>query len=53
MIQIGINIAVKGISSSLIADLVNNFETRVLADGGIFEAKSCLIVQLAFLNNIP
>jgi hypothetical protein len=53
MIQIGINIAVKGIDNSLIADLVNDFETRVIADGGVFEAKSCLIVQLASLNNIP
>jgi len=53
MIQIGINIAVKGIGSSLIADLVNAFETRVIADGGVFEAKACLIAQLASLNNIP
>jgi surface protein len=53
MIQIGINIAIKGISSSLVSTIVNDFETRVLADGGVFEAKPCLITQLTFLNNIP
>jgi hypothetical protein len=51
MIQIGINIAVKG-SSSLITDIVNTFEARVLGLGGVFEAKVCLIAQLTALNNI-
>lgn len=51
MIQIGINIAVKG-SSSLITDIVNSFEARVLSLGGVFEAKVCLIAQLTALNNI-
>ena len=51
MIQIGINIAVKG-SSSLISDIVNSFEARVLGLGGVFEAKVCLIAQLTALNNI-
>lgn len=51
MIQIGINIAVKG-SSSLITDIVNSFEARVLGLGGVFEAKVCLIAQLTALNNI-
>jgi len=32
-------------------NLTNKFETRVLADGGVFEAKSCLIAQLVSLNN--
>jgi len=31
---------------------VNNFEARVIADGGVFEAKACLIDQLKILNNI-
>jgi surface protein len=53
MIQISINIAIKGIDNSLISIIVNDFEARVLADGGVFEAKACLIAQLTFLNNIP
>ena len=51
MIQIGINIAVKG-SSSLVINIVNSFEARVLGLGGVFEAKVCLITQLTALNNI-
>ena len=51
MIQIGINIAVKG-SSSLVINIVNTFEARVLGLGGVFEAKVCLIAQLTALNNI-
>jgi len=31
---------------------VNVFEARVFADGGLFEAKSCLVNQLKILNNI-
>ena len=31
---------------------VNVFEARVVADGGVFEAKSCLVNQLKTLNNI-
>ena len=31
---------------------VNNFEARVVADGGVFEAKACLVDQLTILNNI-
>ena len=30
----------------------NVFEARVFADGGLFEAKSCLVNQLKILNNI-
>jgi hypothetical protein len=53
MIQIGIDIAVKGIKNSLVVNIFNAFDERVIADGGIFEAKACLIAQLASLNNIP
>ena len=49
--QIGINIAVKG-SNSLITNIVNSFQVRVLGLGGVFEAKACLITQLTALNNI-
>jgi len=31
---------------------VNDFEARVIADGGVFEAKACLEAQLKQLNNI-
>ncbi len=31
---------------------VNSFEDRVIADLGIFEAKTCLVNQLKNLNNI-
>ena len=40
----------KGKSPTLI--IVNAFEARVIADGGVFEAKACLDAQLKILNNI-
>lgn len=36
-------------SNSLFERTVDNFEARVLADGGTFEAKSCLITQIESL----
>ena len=33
-------------------EMANNFEVRVVADGGVFEAKACLESQLTILNNI-
>jgi hypothetical protein len=32
--------------------IVNTFKARVIADGGVFEAKACLDAQLVILNNI-
>jgi len=32
--------------------LVNAFKSRVIADGGVFEAKACLEAQLTILSNI-
>ena len=32
--------------------LVNAFRLRVIADGGVFEAKACLDAQLKILKNI-
>ena len=32
--------------------LVNDFEIRVVTDGGVFEAKACLVAQLTILSNI-
>ena len=32
--------------------IVNAFMSRVIADGGVFEAKACLNAQLITLNNI-
>jgi len=40
----------KGKSPTLI--IVNAFEARVIADGGVFEAKACLDAQLTILKNI-
>jgi len=37
----------------LIAPLINAFKARVAADGGTFEAETCLFNQLTALNNIP
>jgi hypothetical protein len=31
---------------------VNTFKARVIADGGVFEAKACLNAQLTILSNI-
>jgi hypothetical protein len=31
---------------------VNDFKARVVADGGVFEAKACLEAQLTNLSNI-
>ena len=31
---------------------VNDFKARVIADGGVFEAKACLDAQLTILSNI-
>jgi hypothetical protein len=31
---------------------VNDFKVRVIADGGVFEAKACLEAQLTNLSNI-
>ena len=33
-------------------EMVNDFEDRVVADSGVFEAKACLEAQLTILNNI-
>jgi len=32
--------------------LVSAFQARVIADGGVFEAKACLEAQLTILSNI-
>tara|TARA_R110002072_G_scaffold103378_2_gene226860 strand:+ start:169 stop:336 length:168 start_codon:yes stop_codon:yes gene_type:complete len=31
---------------------VNDFKSRVIANGGVFEANACLVAQLTILNNI-
>ena len=31
---------------------VNDFKARVVADGGVFEAKACLEAQFTILSNI-
>ena len=32
--------------------LIDAFKSRVIADGGVFEAKACLEAQLVILKNI-
>jgi hypothetical protein len=32
--------------------IVNAFKSRVIADGGVFEAQACLEAQLTILSNI-
>ena len=36
----------------LVVSIVDSFEARVLADGGVFEAEPCILAQLTLLNNI-
>ena len=52
MIGLGIGVNLGGAPASLAAQLAKAFSTRVIADGGVFEAKSCLVDQLKQLNNI-
>ena len=35
-----------------IEKIINDFKARVIADGGVFEAKACLEAQLTILSNI-
>ncbi|BAQ93033.1 hypothetical protein [uncultured Mediterranean phage uvMED] len=44
--------AIRGIGLNPIKTQVNDFKARVIADGGVFEAKACLEAQLNKLNNI-
>ena len=47
------NLLISGAVLRTIAQkLVGAFSTRVIADGGVFEAKACLEAQLTTLNNI-
>jgi hypothetical protein len=45
--QISISNSIRGFrSGNLIKKIVKDFKARVLADGGTFEAESCLITQI-------
>tara|TARA_B110000858_G_scaffold76695_1_gene88934 strand:+ start:288 stop:452 length:165 start_codon:yes stop_codon:yes gene_type:complete len=37
---------------SPVQEQANDFKARVVADGGVFEAKACLEAQLTILSNI-
>jgi len=50
-LALGLSLGNKG-GSTPTQILVNAFKTRVIADGGNFEAKACLEAQLVILNNI-
>tara|TARA_B110000285_G_C15120889_1_gene617077 strand:- start:2514 stop:2693 length:180 start_codon:yes stop_codon:yes gene_type:complete len=42
-----------GRGSSPWVQIVNDFETRVIADGGTLEAKACLYTDVQFLKQNP
>ena len=51
MVKLGLSIFNNSLLSG-INSLINTFKARVLADGGTFEAETCLLNQLTALNNI-
>jgi len=47
------NLLVSGaVLRTVIQKLVSDFNSRVVADGGNFEANTCLVAQLTILSNI-
>jgi hypothetical protein len=38
--------------ANVITPIVNDFESRVISDGGVFESPACLAATLTKLNNI-
>ena len=53
-LSIGISLPTsnKGGGVTPVQKQVNDFKSRVIADGGVFEAKACLEAQLTILSNI-
>jgi len=51
-LSLGISLPTSNKGSTPIQRQANTFKARVIADGGVFEAKACLIDQLKILNNI-
>jgi hypothetical protein len=46
MLGIGISLKTVTFKSNVVKNIVKDFKARVLADGGTFEAESCLITQI-------
>jgi len=51
-LSLGISLPTSNKGGTPIQRQANLFKARVIADGGVFEAKSCLVAQLTTLNNI-
>jgi len=51
-LSLGISLPTSNKGSTPIQRQANTFKARVIADGGVFEAKACLVDQLKQLNNI-
>ena len=53
--KLGLNRSLATSNNGVLTDaqqIANNFEARVVEDGGNFESKSCLVAQLTILSNI-
>jgi hypothetical protein len=51
-ISISVSNAIAGIKQGFVNTLINAFSSRVLTNGGTFEARGCLDAALTTLNNI-
>ena len=51
-LSLGISLPTSNKGATPIQRQANAFKARVIADGGVFEAKACLEAQLTTLNNI-
>jgi len=51
-LSLGISLPTSNKGATPIQRQANAFKARVIADGGVFEAKACLVDQLKQLNNI-
>jgi len=52
LLVLGMSLTLSNKGTPPIVKQVNDFKARVIADGGVFEAKACLVDQLKILNNI-
>ena len=51
-LSLGISLPTSNKGGTPIQRQANLFKARVIADGGVFEAKACLEAQLTILSNI-
>jgi len=52
MLGLGNSLTSSTITQTAAQEQVDALQTRVIADGGVFEAKACLEAQLTILSNI-